>query len=235
MYSFQSRVRFSEVDSQLQLTLPAVLTYFQDCSIFHSESIGMGIEAMAKDGHAWILSSWQIIVNRYPHLNEELTISTWAYGWKGFYGYRNFTLKDRDGNLAACANTNWIYTDIASGRPVRIPQSVSDAYSVDPPLDMAVAPRKIALPEGGISMVPYTIRRSDIDTNHHVNNERYVLIAQEFLPEHFVTGQLRAEYRKAAKYGDTLYPLVTTDGSVVTVVLNDADGHPYAIAEFTAR
>ena len=46
MYSFQTRVRFSEVDSELHITLPAILTYFQDCSIFHSDSIGLGISRL---------------------------------------------------------------------------------------------------------------------------------------------------------------------------------------------
>ncbi len=66
MYQFKSRVRFSEVDSQLHMTLPSIINYFQDCSTFHSDSIGYGIEVMMEQGYAWILSSWQIIINRYP-------------------------------------------------------------------------------------------------------------------------------------------------------------------------
>ena len=46
MYQFKSRVRFSEVDSQLHMTLPSIINYFQDCSTFHSDSIGYGIEVM---------------------------------------------------------------------------------------------------------------------------------------------------------------------------------------------
>ena len=46
MYQFKSRVRFSEVDSQLHMTLPSIINYFQDCSTFHSDSNGYGIEVM---------------------------------------------------------------------------------------------------------------------------------------------------------------------------------------------
>ena len=233
MYSFQTRVRFSEVDSSLHITLPAILTYFQDCSIFHSSSIGMGVAEMMREGHAWILSSWQIIVNRYPELGEELTISTWAYGWRSFFGYRNFTMTDASGNLAAYANTNWIYTDIHTGRPVKIPKEVSDAYSIEAPLDMEVSGRKISIPKNGTSSDRiFAVRRSDIDSNHHVNNERYVLIAQEFLPDAFVPRQMRAEYKSAAKYGDIMYPVITDEGEKITVVLNNEAGSPYAVIEF---
>ena len=71
MYQFKSRVRFSEVDSQLHMTLPSIINYFQDCSTFHSDSIGYGIEVMMEQGYAWILSSWQIIINRYPKFGKK--------------------------------------------------------------------------------------------------------------------------------------------------------------------
>ena len=233
MYSFQSRVRFSEVDSNLRITLPSILTYFQDCSIFHSESIGMSVSDMMREGHVWILSSWQIVIDRYPGLGEDLTVSTWAYGWKGFLGYRNFTMKDASGDMAAYASTTWIYTDIRTGRPVKIPGGVSDAYSVEPPLDMEIPGRKIHIPENGqIPDATFAVRKSDIDSNHHVNNERYVLIAQEFLPDDFVTRQMRAEYKSSAKYGDTMYPAVTEEDGKITVVLNNESGRPYAVIEF---
>ena len=235
MYSFQTRVRFSEVDSDLHITLPAILTYFQDCSIFHSESIGLGITDLMREGHVWILSSWQIVVNRYPVLGEELTVSTWAYGWKSFFGYRNFKLEDATGNMVAYANTNWVYTDIHTGRPTKIPKKVSDAYSIEPPLEMKVSGRKIPIPkEGKHPDRAFAVRKSDIDSNHHVNNERYVLIAQEFLPAGFVTRQMRAEYKNSAKYGDTMYPVITAADDKITVVLNNEAGTPYAVIEFCA-
>ena len=81
MYQFKSRVRFSEVDSQLHMTLPSIINYFQDCSTFHSDSIGYGIEVMMEQGYAWILSSWQIIINRYTKGSGKKSQSArWAHG-----------------------------------------------------------------------------------------------------------------------------------------------------------
>ena len=34
MYAFDSRIRYSETDSEGYLTLDALLNYFQDCSTF---------------------------------------------------------------------------------------------------------------------------------------------------------------------------------------------------------
>ncbi len=235
MYSYKTHIRFSEVDKDLNITLPAILTEFQDCGLFHAGSLGMGVREQEAEGHVWLLSSWQIVIDRCPSLYEEVTVATWAYGWRNFFGFRNFTMTGEDGQLAAWANTNWIYTDTHTGRPVKVPKEVSDAYGTDPMLEMDVADRKIVMPDGGISMDPITVRKSDIDSNLHVNNERYVLVAQEFLPDGFVTRQMRAEYKTAAHYGDVLYPLAACSDGTVCVSLNNERGKPYAIVEFTEK
>ena len=232
MYQFKSRVRFSEVDSHLNMTLPSIINYFQDCSTFHSDSIGQGIEVMMEQGYAWILSSWQIIINRYPKFGEEITISTWAHGWKAFFGYRNFKIEDAEGNILAYSNTNWIYMNIKTGRPERIPKEVSDLYACEPAIPMEEASRKIAPVTEGTSLTPIQVHKYDIDSNNHVNNERYVPMAMECLPDGFTIRQLRVEYRNSAVYGDTIYPLYHQEGDMLKVSLNDADGKPYAIVEF---
>ena len=64
MYSFDSRIRYSEVDSQGKITLTAILDYFQDCSTFHSEDLDVGLSYLAEKEIAWVLTSWQIEVNK---------------------------------------------------------------------------------------------------------------------------------------------------------------------------
>ena len=74
MYAFESRVRFSEIDTSERLTLPALVNYFQDCSIFQSEELGLGIDSLKEKKRAWVLTAWQIEVERYqpgrPDLKE---------------------------------------------------------------------------------------------------------------------------------------------------------------------
>ena len=98
-YSFKGRVRYSEIGEDGCLTLPGIQNYYQDCCTFQSENIGQGMEALEERQRAWVLSSWQIVVNRYPGLGETIVASTAPYGFKGFLGMRNFTLKTEDGDF----------------------------------------------------------------------------------------------------------------------------------------
>ena len=89
-YEWKCRVRYSETGVDGKLTLPALVNYFQDCSTFHSESLGLGWKYLSSRKKAWMLSSWQIEVKRYPSMGENITVKTWPHAFKGFLGERNF-------------------------------------------------------------------------------------------------------------------------------------------------
>lgn len=237
MYQFKSRVRYSEVNSEKQLTLPALLDYLQDCCTFQSEELGVGVDYLAKKQIAWILLSWEIQISRYPMMGEEITISTWPYYFKGFYGYRNFLIEAADGEVLARANSVWVFMDTARMRPTRISEEMIATYreEIEAELPGEWQDRKIALPEDGEKKEPVRVARFHIDTNHHMNNGKYVLTAEEFLPEDFVVGGLRVEYRKAAVLGDMLYPVVTAEQQRETVVLSDGADQVYAIVQFLGK
>ena len=43
MYSFESRIRYSEVDQNQELSVTGIINYLQDCSTFQSEDLNLGI------------------------------------------------------------------------------------------------------------------------------------------------------------------------------------------------
>lgn len=232
MYAFDSRIRYSETDSEGELTLNALLNYFQDCSTFHSEDVGLGIGYMKEIGQAWVLSSWQIVVDRYPRLGERVKIVTLPYELKGFLGYRNFAMLDEEENYLAKANSLWSLLDMTTGKPVAVNEAMHKGYGIDEKLDMDYAPRKITVPEGGQLLEPIVVKKHHLDTNHHVNNGQYVNIAMEYLPDDFLIHQMRAEYKKQAFLDDVLYPYIVSVESGYVVSLRDEEGRPYVSVEF---
>ena len=80
MYEIKTRVRLSEVSADGCMTLPGIINTFQDASIFQSEDLGVGTKYLEEHKKAWILSSWQVEVRRYPKLGETVSTSTWASG-----------------------------------------------------------------------------------------------------------------------------------------------------------
>ncbi len=231
IYEFSGRVRYSEIDHRGTMTLPALINYFQDCSTFHSESIGLGMERLKQEKKAWVLSYWQIIVDRYPKLYEKITTGTFATEFKGLFGNRNFYMKDGEGRRIACANSIWVFMDLEKGRPCRPAEEDIAPYGVNEPLDMPYEDRKISVPEVFEDREPFPVRKYHIDTNEHVNNCQYVQMALEMLPGDINVRQVRVDYKKSAVLGDIIYPGVARDQDRIVTELRDENKRPYAVIE----
>ncbi|WP_101877302.1 acyl-[acyl-carrier-protein] thioesterase [Lachnoclostridium edouardi] len=236
MYTFDSRVRYSETDENGMLSVTGIVNYLQDCSTFQSEDLGLGVDYLKSQNRAWWLSSWQIIIDRYPGLGEEITIGTWPYDFKGIYGYRNFTIQDKSGNFLVRANSIWFFFDTAAGRPVKVTEDDVRGYGSmgAKRLKMNYAPRRIEIPKEFQTGEPVLVCKHHIDTNHHVNNAQYIEIAREFLPDGFHIVEIRIEYKKAAVLGDTISSRIskTEEGYVVILM---GGNEIYAVVWFGAQ
>lgn len=238
MYQFSTKVRYTETDLDGKLTIPALMDYFQDCSVFQSESLGVGIEHLEKTKTAWILNSWQICINKMPSLGDEIFVQTWPYDMKGFFGYRNFQIVDKEGNVLAFANTVWIYVNTETGRPLRIPQELMDIYVQEPPIEMECGERKMTAPEEYVEKESLVVPKYFIDTNHHMNNSKYALVAMRYTEEEIGNNaiqEVRVEYKKEALLGNVMIPRVTKLENEVDVNLVDQNGKSYSIVKFLLK
>ena len=233
MYSFSSQVRFSETDHNGKLKLSSLMDYFQDCSTFHSKSAGIGIDKELENERAWVVSYWQIEIDRYPLLYENIKTGTFPTGFKGACGNRNFFMEDEEGNMIARAKSIWAYVDTKNGHPVRIPAEEVEKYGTDDLFELEDMGRKIKRGINPVLNEPFKVRKEHIDRNEHVNNCRYIGMAAEYISKESVIKKVRVCYMKSAKYGDTIYPYVSEEADRIVVELSDEEQRPYCITEFT--
>lgn len=232
MYNIETKVRYSECGENGKMKLSAIVNQFQDSSSEHSESLGVGMDYLKEQKRAWILNSWQIVIERYPKAHEDIVVSTWPTGFRGVFGPRNFCMKTPGGEMLAYANTLWVYLDIEKGMPTKPSEEEKTIYGTEPPLEMEYTSRKIKLPEEAEVVDTVSVRKYHIDTNSHMNNSQYVLLAAEVLPEDFVARQVRVEYKKSAVYGDKIVIKMAEEETRIVVELSDENNVTYALVEF---
>lgn len=230
-YSIEGRVRLSEVDSEGRLRLPMVINYFQDCSTFQSEALGLGIEHCSKQNRAWILSSWQVKIEKLPRLGDQIKASTWASGFNRFLGERDFAMQDEEGRTLACAHSLWVFMDMKKGCMIPFKDEDVLLYGLGTPLEGFEDSRKVLMPKAGVKGDPFPVRREQIDTNQHVNNCQYVQMAMEAIPEELDIRKVRVSYKQSATYGDYIYPELVKEEDGYVVALNNEEGEAYSIAE----
>ena len=227
IYSFDTRIRFSEIDENGFLRFDNFINYFQDCSTFQSEDLGIGVEYLRKMERVWVVSFWQVDINKYPRLGDKVTVGTFAYDFKSFLGYRNFFMQDENGEYLAKANSIWALLDTKTGRPCRASAEEMALYGIEERLDMDYKPRKITIPDDVVPMEPIEVKEHHLDVNHHVNNGQYITIAASCINEERRPTSVRVEYRNQARLKDVLYPY--TDGRVVD--LRSAEGTSYCVVD----
>ncbi len=239
MYTYNTRVGFSQVDTDRLLKMESLTALFQDVTCFQGEEIGVGFDYLEPMGQAWILNSWQIDVKRFPKFNEKITIGTFPTGFKSFIGTRNFIVKDENDETIVMANSVWTFMDMIKMRPAKVTEEFIQKYTLEEPLPMEYADRKIVLPESEEWIVtekePIKVREHYLDSNMHVNNGQYVQIAAGFLPKGIKHNQMRVEYRNQARLGDMIIPVVYNKDSDCIVALCDVEKKPYAIVEAVQR
>lgn len=237
MYEFKTRIRYSEVNSDGILSLPSLLDYFQDCSIFHSEDIGLGLQYLKEKHMAWVLSSWQIEIERYPKLGEMVTIGTAPYEFKGFIGCRNFWMKDKTGKMIAYANSIWSLIDTEKGRPIKPTEDMINGYTLSEKINMDYMERHIKVKGEEKEYSGMIVKFHNLDTNLHVNNGQYVRIGLDYLSnqELLRIKRLRAEYKLQARLNETIYPKRWEEENCIGICLYNEEGKPYCNMEFTLR
>lgn len=234
MYTFDSRVRYSETGEDGLLSLPAIVDYFQDVSTFQSEDLGIGIDFLKEKDLLWVMSAWQVVVHRYPALGEKSgsgrfhTSCAALWDCVIFYGHGRR-------RAAGTSKFGLVSDQSQKGVPVRVLPEMVEKYDVKERLQMDYAPRKIAVPQGGIRQEPFRVERQHLDGNHHVNNGQYISMAMAYLPENFAIRQMRAEYKKSALLHDIVVPIIVTEADRVTVSLCSEDEAPFVVVELTGR
>jgi medium-chain acyl-[acyl-carrier-protein] hydrolase len=232
MYTFQSRVRYSELNHQKGCMDPSsIINYFQDCSTFQSEDMNRGLAYLSASHKVWMLNSWQLQLLQPVRLGDEITVGTWPYDFKSFYGYRNFIMKNPQEEPMAVANSIWVYMDTLTHKPARIPEDLN-GYTIEPSYPMEHADRKIEINCFCVPQSPLYVTKSNIDSYNHVNNGQYIKMAEQYLPDHFMIQSMRVEYRMQAVLDDCIIPKVAREENRYLVILASQDDKPYSVVEF---
>jgi len=248
-FNMEFVVHYHEVNPEEQATPLTLLYYLEDAAIAHSESIGNGVAQVKAEGLAWILNRWHLQMDRYPNLGEKVIIETWPSSFERFYGRREFLIRTMDQAVIGRATSLWILFNIATKRPSRIRSEFGEAYGLDPlraiddpfdPLQAIETGTKVG--EGAEEDdQKFLVRRSDIDTNGHVNNANYLQWMLEVVPEDIYhnhhLASLEIQYKKETTYGLSISSKCQTEGverlqSVCRhVILGEDSGQELAIGK----
>jgi acyl-ACP thioesterase len=197
--------RFGAVDRSDRLTLSAAFEFFQEVAINHAEDLGVGRDAMASTGRAWVLSRMSVLMERRLRWREPFTVRSWPRGWEKLFAIRDYDILDGEGRPVVRGRSGWLVLDREKRRPLR-PQTVMEGLPLNEGLDAlseaAALEVRGDLEKAGERRAAY----SDIDFNGHVNNARYIQWLQDACDPAVFEGadriRLDVNYLAEVRYGE---------------------------------
>lgn len=126
VFTLRRRVEWRDIDSAQHVNNAVYFNYIEDCGIQAIASFGWPITRMREAGFG-IFARRERIEYRLPALlGDELEIATWVFDVKRISATRCYTIS-RDNVLLAQVHTLGVWTELATGKPARIP----DHFLVD--------------------------------------------------------------------------------------------------------
>lgn len=167
MWSQSQTVTSYLVDSQRRLSLPGLLSLFQEMAWCHAERAGHGYAVMIERGHGWVLARQEVRVSRWPDWNEVVELRTWLRPPRGLLVYRDFEVWSGVELLARGVGM-WMAIDMATRQPVMPFLGWAEFHT-----GLDFQPVRIEPFESGPELSRVLVRPSELDLNGHVNNVRY--------------------------------------------------------------
>ena len=175
----KTKVRFGGVDRSDRLTLWSIFNSFQEAAIYHATDLGVGRDAMASAGQAWILSRLSLFVERRPAYGEAIEINTWPRSWEKLFALRDYAIRDSKDHMIVRGRGAWLVLDIEKRRPLRA-QPIMDALPLNDKIDaFSTSPIGLTARENLSKAGERNALYSDIDCYGHANNARYIQWIQD--------------------------------------------------------
>ena len=212
-----------DIGNENKATNKAILKYLESIACKHSDEVGYGINTIEQTNAVWILLDWKLEVIERPIYGQTITVRTWSRKMEKCCAYRDFEVYDENNNKLARATTKWVLLEADTRKIQRIPEKMEEEYHSEPERQAFEEEiEKLREPEKEELSIQLKTRRTDIDTNNHVNNLNYLDLAYEILPDEIYNQDLknvRITYKHQTNPRETVNISYTNNGekNIITI------------------
>jgi len=118
------------IDENGHVNNVAYVQWMQDIAVEHYASIG-GIEAQGNEA-TWFVREHRIEYLLPAFAGEEIEIKTWVENVRRVRSLRKYEfVRKSDGRVLVKGETDWVFVDAKTGRPLPIPAEVSSVFGLN--------------------------------------------------------------------------------------------------------
>ena len=131
IYREKYKVELEDIGMHNRISNKRIITIMEDVAAAHSDSVGYGVKEVGQTNCAWVLLDWKIKVVNRPEYNTHIEAFTWSRKSDKLCAYRDFELRDNNGNVCALGTSRWLYMNLIRRRPVVLNQQMNEIYDTE--------------------------------------------------------------------------------------------------------
>lgn len=117
----------SVIDDYGHVNNVAYVQWMQETAVRYGETVGY----KPPENTAWFVREHHIAYLLPAFAGEELQVRTWVSDMKRVRLHRHYEfIRKSDGKTVAKGETDWVYVDAATGRPIAIPADARELFPV---------------------------------------------------------------------------------------------------------
>lgn len=182
VFSWHTRVATTDVGPDRLLTPSAQLRYQQEAGELHFGEGGLGFDAIAAMGMAFLVLQNNCVIYRRPASGEPIVVKTWSHSVKGIKFYRCYRFEDAAGNVLIDSMAVFALVDVKAHTLLRPSAFPYDIPHLDSEPHTCPLPPRLKMPADAAPCGEHVVTYSQLDFNAHLNNTRYADIAFDHLP-----------------------------------------------------
>jgi acyl-CoA thioester hydrolase len=129
VYSKTFTIPQSAIDENGHVNNVAYVQWMQDIAVEHYSSIG-GVTAQGPDA-TWVVREHKIEYLLPAFAGEEIEIKTWVEDVRRVRSLRKYEfVRQSDGKVLVRGETDWVFVDLKTGRPLAIPEEVAKVFTI---------------------------------------------------------------------------------------------------------
>lgn len=220
-YTIPHEVVYYECDVNGTMTLSSMVAVAIKASEEQSDSLNRGTDFVHQFGLTWIVTDYQLFIQRLPKVGEKVLVTTQAIEYNKYFCYRNFWISTEAGEELVRIETIFVLMNIDTRKMSSVPEEIIAPYESEKTKKIKRFP-KIETIESG-EKLPFRVRFYDIDGNQHVNNAVYFNWMLDVLGYDFLTryapSYLHIRFDKEVEYGneiDSHFEIIEESGEIST-------------------
>ncbi|MEW5989622.1 MAG: thioesterase family protein, partial [Chloroflexota bacterium] len=116
------RVEWRDIDPAQHVNNATYMAYMEDAGVQAALAHGWPVSRMVAEGFAIVARRYRIEYRQPAVLDDELEVVTWVSDVRRATAMRHYTIaRPADGQLLARASAHWVWVNLQTGQPIRIP------------------------------------------------------------------------------------------------------------------